>query len=50
VPKTRTEFWTQKIKRNAARDSVILTVWECETPVSKRAALIKKLSRFLKKK
>jgi DNA mismatch endonuclease (patch repair protein) len=61
VPKTRTEFWTQKISRNAARDAVtdaalreagwkVLTVWECETPVSKRAALTKKLSRFLKKK
>lgn len=58
IPKTRTEFWSQKIQRNARRDALteaalkeagwkVLTIWECETPPAKREALAKKIAKYL---
>jgi len=58
LPKTRTEFWTDKIKRNAERDRAterslrdagwgIMVIWECETPVSHKDVLTKRVIKFL---
>lgn len=58
MPKTRTEFWTAKIARNAVRDAAteaalresgwqVLTIWECETTALRREALAKKIKQFL---
>lgn len=55
-PKTRTEYWTPKLKRNVQRDGVIvraledadwqvLVIWECET--ASEEAVRAKLRRFL---
>jgi DNA mismatch endonuclease (patch repair protein) len=60
LPKTRRDFWSAKIKRNAERDVAkeralqdagweVLTVWECETPPFQREALAKKLASFLRR-
>lgn len=58
APKTNADYWRAKITRNVARDARnaqaladagwhVLTVWECETPKGKRAALEAKLKAFL---
>lgn len=58
IPKTNVKFWREKIARNVARDLAseqslrgagwyVLTVWECETPPTRQAALLEKLSDFL---
>ncbi|MEO4041146.1 very short patch repair endonuclease [Hoeflea sp. CAU 1731] len=58
APKTNADYWRAKIARNTARDARnaqaladagwrVLTVWECETPKAKRAALEVKLKAFL---
>lgn len=59
IPKTRTEWWTEKINKNIANDVKavkllkkegwkIITVWECKLKPAKQentlAALLKKLS------
>jgi DNA mismatch endonuclease (patch repair protein) len=59
IPKSRVEFWTNKIARNSIRDAKseallrsqgwsVLTVWECETPIMLRGRLMKKLQKFLR--
>jgi DNA mismatch endonuclease (patch repair protein) len=56
-PKTNVDYWTEKVARNAARDSghlaalrtagwKVLTVWECELKADK---LKRRLIRFLEK-
>lgn len=58
VPKTRTEFWKNKISRNAERDREImdaltrqgwnvLVVWECETLKGVHSLLLQRLTNFL---
>jgi DNA mismatch endonuclease, patch repair protein len=57
VPKTRTEFWNQKVEDNRRRDAgaeerlrtmgwSVLTVWQCET--KDQQSLAEKLTCFLK--
>jgi DNA mismatch endonuclease (patch repair protein) len=59
IPKTRQEFWLPKLKSNQIRDRKqirelrksgwqTLVVWECQTIKSRRAALTKRIQRFLK--
>lgn len=59
MPKTRTEFWREKIDKNKERDRKCgrqlrakgfrtLTVWECETKNPEK--LTKKLETFIRKK
>ena len=54
VPKTRTEFWLDKISRNVAKDKKqhaelqsqgwrVLTVWECELKPSVRERTLERL-------
>jgi DNA mismatch endonuclease (patch repair protein) len=56
MPKSRSDFWAEKFKRNRARDAKnkmaltengwrVLTVWECETKGT--GALMLRLARFL---
>jgi DNA mismatch endonuclease (patch repair protein) len=56
LPKSRTEFWTEKLERNRARDERnvtalrelgwrVLTVWECE--IRDPAALMRRIEAFL---
>ena len=56
VPKTNTEYWTNKIARNVARDTVtrqklkalgwnVSVVWECQ--LKHEGRVFKRLSRFL---
>src|SRR5580698_7634203 len=56
MPKSRSDFWAEKFKRNQVRDAKnnkalkkdgwrVLTVWECETKGV--AALMSRLARFL---
>jgi len=56
VPKTNTEYWTNKVARNRSRDLrarqelrirgwKILYVWECE--LTNPAAILKRLCKFL---
>jgi DNA mismatch endonuclease (patch repair protein) len=58
IPGTRTEFWTEKLTRNVARDAAaterlrragwrVLVIWECETKDALEIA--GKLKPFLKK-
>lgn len=58
IPKSRVEFWRNKIENNAKRDSVakselkklgwsILYVWECELRKMDREKLKRKLFRYL---
>lgn len=58
APKENAEYWRQKIARNRARDQAsldglvasgwtILTVWECETKMRDRQALVTRLAGFL---
>lgn len=59
LPRTNEEFWSKKIKGNAARDAVVhdqlvaagwrvLTIWECETHDTDSIA--EKLREFLNEK
>ena len=54
VPKTRTEFWLDKIGRNVAKDKTqhaelqgqgwrVLTVWECELKPAVRERTLERL-------
>lgn len=54
VPKTRTEWWLNKITGNARKDSEnisllkkngwnVVTIWECELRIEKREHTLKKL-------
>jgi DNA mismatch endonuclease, patch repair protein len=54
VPKTRTEWWLNKISTNAANDRKaietlvkdnwkVITIWECELIIAKREATLSKL-------
>lgn len=58
VPKTRTEWWVAKLRKNRERDARALiqltelgwistTVWECET--RKADGLVERISAFLKR-
>jgi DNA mismatch endonuclease (patch repair protein) len=56
MPKTRTEFWKAKFKRNVSRDIAVrlalkkqgwrvLTVWECQ--LKKPTLLERRIQKFL---
>ncbi|MCB0396821.1 MAG: DNA mismatch endonuclease Vsr [Flavobacteriales bacterium] len=58
VPKTRTQWWLDKINRNKAKDTEsctqlkrhgwrIITVWECDLKKDKRDATLKRLIQKL---
>ena len=60
VPKTNTEFWVDKVKRNQQRDNMVqrrlatmgwhsITIWECELKPSKRETTLKSLAFTLNK-
>ena len=60
VPKTNTEFWLDKVRRNQERDSKVLqqltsmgwhsiTIWECELKPAKREATLNSLVYTLNK-
>lgn len=55
IPKTNTEFWVKKIKRNQERDLEVMhqlkamgwnciTIWECELKSAKREATLESLA------
>lgn len=55
IPKTNTEFWVSKVKRNKERDERVkhelnamgwncITVWECELKPAKREATLQSLA------
>lgn len=59
VPKTRTEFWSSKFRRNVERDAEnmlklrkegwrVCTVWECELDNPER--VLRRVSKFLEKR
>jgi DNA mismatch endonuclease (patch repair protein) len=56
LPKTRTEFWSEKINRNKARDGraeaallklgwLVIAIWQCE--LKDRSGVLRKLEIFL---
>jgi len=58
LPKTNAAYWREKMRRNRARDAStrrklrrmgwrVLVIWACQTPIRKRAALMRRLSAFL---
>lgn len=58
TPKTNADYWRAKISRNVARDREnlvaleragwrVLTIWECSTRKSQRAALAETIDTFL---
>ena len=58
LPKTRREFWSSKVQKNAARDRravekltalgwEVLTVWECQLIPKTRQDTLRKISEFL---
>jgi DNA mismatch endonuclease (patch repair protein) len=58
TPATRCDYWLAKFARNVERDRrtlrklrrlgwSVLVVWECQTRVARRAALERRLARFL---
>ena len=60
VPKTNTEFWVNKVKRNKARDHAVqhqlaamgwhcITIWECELKADKRENTLASLAFTLNK-
>lgn len=60
VPKTRTEFWVNKVKRNQERDLEVqhklarmgwhcITIWECELKPTHREATLQSLVYTLSK-
>ena len=57
-PKTRREYWLEKLKRNRRRDRAnlaslrehgwdVMVIWECQTGVGGHADLARKIERFL---
>ncbi|MGC9950779.1 MAG: very short patch repair endonuclease [Bryobacteraceae bacterium] len=57
IPKSRTEYWRPKLKKNQKRDREnekrlraagwnVLTIWECETTESE--ALVERINAFLR--
>jgi DNA mismatch endonuclease (patch repair protein) len=55
VPKTNTEFWVNKVKRNQERDAKVrhelaamgwysITIWECELKPAKRESTLRSLA------
>ena len=55
IPKTNTDFWTQKIRRNKERDTKVqqqlasmgwhsITIWECELKPAKREKALESLA------
>lgn len=60
IPKTNTEFWVNKVKRNKERDLIVqhelasmgwhsITIWECELKPVKRENTLKSLTYTLNK-
>ena len=60
IPKTNTEFWVNKVKRNRERDLKVqhelaamgwhtITIWECELKLGKREDTLKSLAYTLNK-
>ena len=60
IPKTNTEFWVNKVKRNRERDLKVqhelaamgwhtITIWECELKPGKREDTLKSLAYTLNK-
>ena len=60
IPKTNTEFWVNKVKRNKERDLKVqhelaamgwhtITIWECELKTGKREDTLKSLAYTLNK-
>lgn len=60
IPKTNTEFWVDKVKRNKERDLKVqhelaamgwhcITIWECELKPTKREDTLKSLAYTLNK-
>ena len=60
IPKTNTEFWTNKLKRNQERDLEVqhqlakmgwhcITIWECELKLSEREKTLQSLAFTLSK-
>ena len=60
IPKTNTEFWVNKVKRNKERDLKVqhelaamgwhtITIWECELKPGKREDTLKSLAYTLNK-
>ncbi len=58
MPASRIAYWAAKFARNQVRDRQnrralqrlgwrVLVIWECQTPLRKRAWLQRKLSAFL---
>ena len=58
LPKTRTEWWREKINKNRKRDIqkitellglgwCVITVWECDLKVKKRVGTLEKLEKLL---
>lgn len=56
IPKSRVEFWTEKLGKNKLRDIAIqkqliekgwavMTIWECE--ISNKAALVDRIKKFM---
>lgn len=60
IPKTRTEWWTEKFRRNQERDTRVrhelealgwrvITIWECELRPSQREATLQRLLALLRR-
>lgn len=60
VPKTRTEWWTEKFRRNQERDARVqkelealgwrvITIWECELKPARREETLQRLLTTLRK-
>lgn len=60
IPKTNTEFWVNKVRRNKERDAKVqhelatmgwhsITIWECELKPTKREETLKSLAYTLNK-
>jgi DNA mismatch endonuclease, patch repair protein len=58
IPKSKTEYWRPKLRRNVRRDALnlkelkklgwrVLVVWECQVTASKVRQLEARLQRFL---
>lgn len=60
IPKTRTDFWVEKINRNIERDKKnieklksagwkVIIVWECDLKKEKLETTLKKLTEYIKR-
>ncbi len=60
IPKTRTEWWTEKIRKNKERDQTkhlalrqtgwnVMTVWECQLKPATREATLEGITLLLQK-